>query len=470
MSKKTPTPTLRRRVLASGREQFYGYFAGRQMAFGTDLQEARREFAETLRSWEAHGQRLPDELNGALALTIADLVRSYVEHADEYYRRPDGTATNEARNVRDALGGDATDDDEPSPGSLLDLYGDELAENFGPVKLAHVRDRMIEAGLARGTINSRVHRVRRAFRWAASRELIPGSVVQSLSALEGLRRGRSAARETDPIRPVALEDVEATVPHLSRQVAAMVWLQWWSGMRPGEVVAMRPCDVDTIGEVWIYSPAQHKTEHHGREREIDFGPRAQGVLQPFLQRVPRPPADRPLFQPSEAEAERSRSRRERRRTPMTPSQARRRGKVDRARAPGESYDVTAYRNAIRHAVKQANAARIRQRVSDVLGRDANAADREVLDSVARTRADRIESRLARAMEFLSPSVQDALRGVSLVPKWFSNQLRHSAGTRLRKEVGLEAARVVLGHARAAVTEIYAEVDHEAAREIMKRLG
>jgi integrase len=65
---------------------------------------------------------------------------------------------------------------------------------------------------------------------------------------------------------------------------------------------------------------------------------------------------------------------------------------------------------------------------------------------------------------------DELGKLELLRPWGPNRLRHSAGTRLRREEGLEAARVVLGHARAAVTEIYAEVDHARSREIAMRHG
>ncbi len=57
-----------------------------------------------------------------------------------------------------------------------------------------------------------------------------------------------------------------------------------------------------------------------------------------------------------------------------------------------------------------------------------------------------------------------------VPKWHPHQLRHNAATRLRRQFGIEAARVVLGHRSAAVTEIYAEVDRAKAAEIMARIG
>ncbi len=54
--------------------------------------------------------------------------------------------------------------------------------------------------------------------------------------------------------------------------------------------------------------------------------------------------------------------------------------------------------------------------------------------------------------------------------WSPNQLRHNAATMLRKYFGIEAARVVLGHTSAAVTEIYAEVDERKAAEIMGQVG
>lgn len=41
---------------------------------------------------------------------------------------------------------------------------------------------------------------------------------------------------------------------------------------------------------------------------------------------------------------------------------------------------------------------------------------------------------------------------------------------LYKERGIEAARVILGHTSAAVTEIYAEMDRKRAAEIMSMVG
>ncbi len=57
-----------------------------------------------------------------------------------------------------------------------------------------------------------------------------------------------------------------------------------------------------------------------------------------------------------------------------------------------------------------------------------------------------------------------------VPRWSPNQLSHAAATRIRKELGVEAARTVLGHSSAGITEIYAEMDKSKALKAMEELG
>ncbi len=54
--------------------------------------------------------------------------------------------------------------------------------------------------------------------------------------------------------------------------------------------------------------------------------------------------------------------------------------------------------------------------------------------------------------------------------WAPNRLRHSAATDIRKRFGLEAAQILLGHAKADVTQIYAERDMSKAREIVREVG
>ena len=170
---------------------------------------------------------------------------------------------------------------------------------------------------------------------------------------------------------------------------------------------MRGCDLDTSGKLWVYRPESHKTEHHGRNRVIYIGPKAQEAIQPFLNRD----LAAYLFSPSDAVAEQRSLRKASRRTPMTPSQARRRPKKKPKVAAGDHYTKNSYRAAIRRACDKAK-----------------------------------------------------------VPRWRPNQLRHNAATNIRKEYGIEAARVVLGHSSAAMTEVYAEMDQMKAADIMGKMG
>jgi hypothetical protein len=50
------------------------------------------------------------------------------------------------------------------------------------------------------------------------------------------------------------------------------------------------------------------------------------------------------------------------------------------------------------------------------------------------------------------------------------QLRHTAATAIRARHGLEASQVVLGHAKADVTQLYAERDLSKAHAVMAEIG
>lgn len=55
-------------------------------------------------------------------------------------------------------------------------------------------------------------------------------------------------------------------------------------------------------------------------------------------------------------------------------------------------------------------------------------------------------------------------------RWAPNQLRHAFGTEVRREHGLEASQVLLGHARADVTQVYAERDVAKAVAVANKVG
>ncbi len=287
----------------------------------------------------------------------------------------------------------------------------------------HVRQGIIDTGICRTEVKRRVRIIVRGYKWGVAEGMIPPSVHHGLQAVPGLRRGRCEVREAESVKPVPDAFVDAIRSHVSRQIWAMVQLQRFAGMRPGEVCIMRTIDVDRSGRVWIYTPKSHKTEHHGRERRIYLGPKAQEILRPWL----RPELSAYLFQPREAEAERRTALRSNRKSPVQPSQQDRRRRRP-AKRPGEKCNADSYRQAIQYGIDNANVE------GERLAREAGA-------------------------EVPTP-----------IPHWHPNQLRHNAATRLRKEFGLDVARAVLGHSSPVVTEVYAELDGAKAAEAMERVG
>jgi integrase len=383
-------PTGQAVVTLSGKDHYLGKW---------NTAASRAEYGRLTGQWLAAGRCLPSEAHDQ---TVAEVALLFWRFAEGYYRK-DGRPTSELDEYKQSLR------------PLRQLYGSTSACDFGPLALKTVRQTMIDAGLCRGTINRRVNRIKRLFKWAVAEELIPPSVAHGLAALAGLRKGRSEARESKPVRPVADSVVDATLPYLPTVIAEMVRLQRLTGTRPAEVCAIRPCDVDTTGDVWTYRPQSHKTEHHGCDRIIFIGPKAQEILRPYLLR------DKTAycFVPAESERKRNTLRRENRRSPMTPSQARRRPKRHPRRAAGDWYRSGAYLRAVHRAVKLAN----RERAED-----------------------------------------------DQLPQWSPNKLRHSAATEIRKRFGLEAAQVTLGHTTANVTQVYAERDMSLAAEVMRKIG
>jgi len=167
--------------------------------------------------------------------------------------------------------------------------------------------------------------------------------------VRGLKQGRTEAPEGERVRPVPEDQIEAVLPFVSAAVRAMIELQRLSGMRPGEVVLMRTCDIERKRKVWLYRPGRHKSEHHGHERMVPLGPRAQSVLEPFLDRD----AEAHLFSPREAEE----ARNGRRSLTAKGRRTRRRQTAKRKRPWRDHFDVATYRRAIQRACERADSPR-----------------------------------------------------------------------------------------------------------------
>lgn len=199
--KRSRTPSLRHHK-ASG--QGFVVLNGRWIYLGKyGLDSTERAYHRTLEEWFANDRRLPVEPD---EITVVEVLAAYWKRACERYRRPsDGKPTSELDGIRQAVK------------AVQELYGDVPAVDFGPRALKTVRHRLIKRDLSRGYVNQQVSRIKRIFRWAAGHEIVPASIDHALSTVEGLRKGDGSARETEAIRPVPEEHIEAVRPFVSRQ-------------------------------------------------------------------------------------------------------------------------------------------------------------------------------------------------------------------------------------------------------------
>ncbi len=148
-------------------------------------------------------------------LQICELTVAYMKFAQGYY-------------VKDSEKGKECTEIRLASRPLLQLYTNEKARNFGPLALKAVRQYMVESDLSRGVVNHRVNKIKQMFKWAVSEQLVPSSVYEGLRTVTGLLYGRTTARETEPIKPVEKQWVDAILPYVWPPVAAMIQLQWLS--------------------------------------------------------------------------------------------------------------------------------------------------------------------------------------------------------------------------------------------------
>ena len=176
--------------------------------------ESKAEYARLLAEYAVTGRvtRPSDGEQGRDEITVEEVIAAYWQHAEGYYVK-NGKPTKELPAVKTVLR------------PVRELYGDKPASELGPLAIKAIRQQWIEAGHTRGTINRDAQRIVRVFRWAASEELVPVTVSQSLATVSGLRRGRTNAKESKPVRPVDLKTVELTMEHLCPVVADMVRVQ-----------------------------------------------------------------------------------------------------------------------------------------------------------------------------------------------------------------------------------------------------
>ena len=293
---------------------------------------------------------------------------------------------------------------------MLELYGTLPSESFGPTEYRACREWWLrDSRRSRQYINKQMKRLLRVLKWATSHSHVKADNFIACQCVAPLARGRVVGlRETKKILPVADSLVEATLEHTTRVVGDMIRFQRLTGCRPGELCALTPAMVNRAGDVWLIDLAKHKTAHRGRQRVIFVGPKAQAILAPYLLRA----QDSPCFSPKESERQRLADKHAARKTPLKYGNSPGTNRARKPRkAPSDQYTSESYARSIKYTCKRNG---------------------------------------------LTP--------------WAPNQLRHSAATEIRKNFGLEAAQLLLGHASADITQVYAERDLAKGIAVAREVG
>jgi len=376
-------PSGRAVVTVRGRDIYCG-------KFGTVEADAnyRRVCQEILASGPtAAAARTPKASHGSpgtIQISVAELLLGFIEWAEGYYLPP----STELQIFR------------PLVKRLRLEWGDTLATEFGPQALTAFRQSLIADGLLRTTVNDRIKRVRKIWKWGVGAELLPADAHERLRALPPLRFGKSAARDESPKTGIPEADFRAILPHVSRQVAAVLEVCFFTGSRISEISQITTAMIDRTRTPWVYRPGQHKGTHRKQVRTIFFGPKARAILTPYL----RPDApDEPLFSPKQAWDDTH----------------------DRLKVPHRSDRQRA------KAARNKRRAACEQRVAD--GRSATPTRRQPQRRYNRHTFNNAIKRACKRHE---------------ITHWSPHQLRHACKTRIDDLVGKKVAAIVLGEPNA----------------------
>jgi integrase len=300
--------------------------------------------------------------------------------------------------------------------------------DFGPDELKAVRDAMVEyryfrdakkknpVAYTRTAINRVINEIYGMWQWGVGREITTEAQKQLLKEVRPLRAGRTSAIDKRKRASITIKDFKKVTGTLTSVVADICRIMWATAMRPSEVCRMRPIDISRDdAKCWLYIPGSdvgpigdHKTAHQQRVRAIPLTSEVQAILKP---RIKSFKSTDYIFSPVEAVQDYMDKRLADRKTPL--SHGNRRGtnrKEHPMLRPGKMYTSLTLNGALKRACKRVG-----------------------------------------------------------VRRFTPYDLRRSAATRIRSELGKEAAKLLLGHVSTDTTEIYLLDEVKETMKVAKQL-
>jgi len=253
-------------VTLNGKDHYTG-------KWGTAASDAKHR--QLISQWIAGDRkplpRMPKfEAVDEFGVTVAELAAEFKAWADKTYQK-DGVRGASAVIIEIVMR------------MLGDMFGDLPASSFAVRHFIEARESLMHRRCARTTINYRMQRVKMLFNWASIRQLVDDEVTARIARIRPLKRGEFGVREPKPTTPANDSDVEKVKKVVPAIIATAIEFQRRTGCRAGEMLSLRPRDVDTSGDVWLFRPHKHKTEAYGVERIIPIGRLAQTAIAPLLE-------------------------------------------------------------------------------------------------------------------------------------------------------------------------------------------
>ncbi|NBW15523.1 MAG: hypothetical protein EBR82_46810 [Caulobacteraceae bacterium] len=237
--------------------------------------EARANYAAFCREWidKQEVQEIPR--GGTKGGTVADLVDAWLSECKVRCRKF-GRLTSSWHTQRQAMKG------------AMEILGERRLDALQVYDFEAVQRYFISLKLTTETINKYFAVIGQALRFGVPRGYGTLEIVARYGAVRSLRVGQGEGAEREPVVSVDGARLNAVLSYLESceqgerggTLARMIRLQISSGLRPGEVCALRWDWIHTDLGTWrcIVPDRVNKTAHRGKKRVVLFGPNSRAIL------------------------------------------------------------------------------------------------------------------------------------------------------------------------------------------------
>lgn len=163
----------------------------------------------------------------------------------------------------------------------VELYGSLPASDFGPKAFRSTRKLMCHSKRSVPYVNGLCSKLKAAFKWGVSEELVPVETYQRLMTVPDLAPGEHGLKNGRDVKPVPEWLYKATLPFLTDTMADLLRVLWLSGARPEEILGLTPAELEKDGEYYVYRPKSHKTAKKNKLRAVVFGSESLAILRKY---------------------------------------------------------------------------------------------------------------------------------------------------------------------------------------------